>query len=159
MSDHAHSTSAAPHNPDGGHGAHEDHAHGGSIKTYIAVFFALCVLTTGSFMTWTTWWQTMFSSHVGWAFMMAISCTKALLVILFFMHLKYEANWKYVLTIPAGFMSIFLALMLVPDVGMRFWHYSRERLEFCALPEENKSQHGHKQPSHAAPHHGDALPK
>ena len=35
-----------------------------------------------------------------WAFMMAVSCTKAMLVILFFMHVKYEANWKYVLTIP-----------------------------------------------------------
>ena len=32
--------------------------------------------------------------------MMAVSCTKAMLVILFFMHVKYEANWKYVLTIP-----------------------------------------------------------
>ena len=40
--------------------------------------------------------------QVGWAFMMAVSCTKAMLVILFFMHVKYEANWKYVLTIPAG---------------------------------------------------------
>ena len=51
--------------------------------------------------------------------MMAVSCTKAMLVILFFMHVKYEANWKYVLTIPAGMMSMFLMLMLVPDVGMR----------------------------------------
>ena len=81
------------------------------------------------------------NKHVAWSFMMAISCTKALLVILFFMHLKYEANWKYVLTIPAGFMSIFLMLMLVPDIGMRFWHYSRDRLEFCAVPEQ-VSEHG-----------------
>ena len=44
--------------------------------------------------------------------MMAVSCTKAMLVILFFMHVKYEANWKYVLTIPAAFMAIFLMLML-----------------------------------------------
>ena len=56
---------------------------------------------------------------VSWTFMMAVSCTKAMLVILFFMHVKYEANWKYVLTIPAAFMSVFLGLMLIPDVGMR----------------------------------------
>lgn len=122
--------------------AHDAHAHGGSIKTYLAVFVALCVLTTGSFLTWTDWWHTAVGNkHVAWSFMMAISCTKALLVILFFMHLKYEANWKYVLTIPAGFMSIFLMLMLVPDIGMRFWHYSRDRLEFCAVPEQ-VSEHG-----------------
>ena len=52
---------------------------------------------------------------VGRAFMMAVSCTKAMLVILFFMHVKYEANWKYVLTIPAAIMSIFLML----DAGAR----------------------------------------
>ena len=51
--------------------------------------------------------------------MMAVSCTKALLVILFFMHVKYEANWKYVLTIPASIMSMLLILALVPDVGLR----------------------------------------
>ena len=31
-----------------------------------------------------------------------------MLVIMFFMHLMWEANWKYVLTIPASMMSIFL---------------------------------------------------
>ena len=35
-------------------------------------------------------------------FMMAVSCTKAMLVIMFFMHLLWEANWKWVLTIPAS---------------------------------------------------------
>jgi len=156
MSDHAHGANTghgSPHDPD--HGGQADHAHGGSIKTYMAVFIALCVLTTGSFMTWTNWWHAIFqdSKHVGWAFMMAISCTKALLVILFFMHLKYEANWKYVLTIPAGFMSIFLALMLVPDIGMRFWHYSRDRLEFTALPASAEGHGGH------APHSPAASPE
>ena len=67
--------------------------------------------------------------------MMAVSCTKALLVVLFFMHVKYEANWKYVLTIPASLMAVFLVLALVPDVGARVngmfgvgGKYSEERL-------------------------------
>ena len=68
------------------------------------------------------------------AFMMAVSCTKAMLVILFFMHVKYEANWKYVLTIPAGMMSLFLMLMLVPDIGNRLHHASQERLNAGAEP-------------------------
>ena len=70
--------------------------------------------------------------------MMAVSCTKAMLVIMFFMHLLWEANWKWVLTIPASFMSIFLMLMLVPDVGWRqnngYAHYSEERLLFAPDP-------------------------
>jgi cytochrome c oxidase subunit 4 len=57
-----------------------------------------------------------------------------MLVILFFMHVKYEANWKYVLTIPAAFMSIFLILALVPDIGWRGYHVSEERQQYMAEP-------------------------
>ena len=66
--------------------------------------------------------------------MMAVSCAKAMLVILFFMHMLWEANWKYVLTIPASMMSIFLLLMLIPDVGRRTDRYSEERWLYAAKP-------------------------
>jgi cytochrome c oxidase subunit 4 len=120
---------------------HEDtagHAPFGIAK-YVYVFLALCLLTTMSF--WTSGyldflirWPFPGDVGVSRAFMMAVSCTKAMLVILFFMHVKYEANWKYVLTIPAGIMSIFLMLMLVPDVGLRLHHASEERLLHMAVP-------------------------
>ena len=103
-----------------------DHGHGG-IGKYLLVFLALCGLTTMSFLTYSSVWPWRDQPHVGWAFMMAVSCTKALLVVLFFMHVFWEANWKYVLTIPAAMMAIFLALMLVPDVGMRTRMVSQER--------------------------------
>jgi cytochrome c oxidase subunit 4 len=61
-----------------------------------------------------------------------------MLVIMFFMHLMWEANWKWVLTIPASFMSIFLMLMLVPDIGWRqnngYARYSYERLLYAPDP-------------------------
>jgi cytochrome c oxidase subunit 4 len=83
--------------------------------------------------------------------MMAVSCTKAMLVVLFFMHLLWEANWKWVLTVPASFMSLFLLLMLVPDVGMRqntgYAGYSDERLFYAAEPkvaEDASHGEGHK---------------
>ena len=68
--------------------------------------------------------------------MMACRCTKAMLVILFFMHLKYEADWKYVLTIPASIMSLLLIMALVPDVGLRVRRYSSERREHAAEPQK-----------------------
>ena len=105
---------------------HNSHGHGG-IGKYLLVFLALCGLTTMSFLTYSSVWPWRDQPHVGWAFMMAVSCTKALLVVLFFMHVFWEANWKYVLTIPAAMMAIFLALMLVPDVGMRTRMVSQER--------------------------------
>jgi cytochrome c oxidase subunit 4 len=100
------------------------------------VFAALCVLTGASFFTYSPYWP--FGKHVAWAFMMAVSCTKAMLVVMFFMHLLWEANWKWVLTVPASFMSLFLLLMLIPDVGMRqntgYARYSDERLYYAAEP-------------------------
>jgi cytochrome c oxidase subunit 4 len=133
----------------------DDHSHGG-IGQYLAVFAALCVLTAMSFFTYSSYWP--FSKEVAWAFMMAISCTKAMLVIMFFMHLLWEANWKWVLTIPASCMSIFLLLMLIPDVGMRqdngwAW-YSRDRWMFAANKrkvEESVVKLLNKQDSHEHP--------
>jgi cytochrome c oxidase subunit 4 len=84
--------------------------------------------------------------------MMAVSCTKALLVILCFMHIWWEANWKFILTIPAMLMSIFLILMLVPDVGLRLRHASEERLYNMAEPRaEQTSPPVNQQPSPAPP--------
>jgi cytochrome c oxidase subunit 4 len=117
----------------------EDHGHGGVAK-YLIVFAALCVLTGASFFTYTDYWPFKDEKQITWAFMMAVSCTKAMLVIMFFMHLLWEANWKWVLTIPASFMSIFLMLMLVPDIGWRqnngFARYSDDRLLYAANPPE-----------------------
>ena len=112
-----------------------DHGHGG-IGKYLLVFLALCGLTTMSFLTYSPFWPWRDQPHVGWAFMMAVSCTKAMLVVLFFMHVFWEANWKYVLTIPAAMMAIFLALMLVPDVGMRTRMVSQERALRMARPSD-----------------------
>ena len=81
--------------------------------------------------------------------MMAVSCMKAYLVILFFMHLMWEANWKYVLTIPAVLMSVFLVVMLVPDIGMRTRHYTPQRQLYAA---ESKTDSDHSD-AHAD-HHG-----
>lgn len=115
---------------------HEPHEAHGSTRLYLSVFVALCVLTGMSFFTYSALWPFHATPQIGWAFMIAISCTKAMLVILFFMHLIWEANWKYVLTVPAIFMSIFLTLMLVPDIGMRLRHATRERRLYMAVPEK-----------------------
>ena len=119
---------------------HEDH---GGVGKYVAVFVCLCVLTGASFFTVSDYWPFQDTPAVGRAFMMAVSCSKAMLVILFFMHLLWEANWKYVLTSPAAMMSLFLLLMLVPDVGCRRLHYSAERVIHAAQPVlVHSSEHG-----------------
>jgi cytochrome c oxidase subunit 4 len=80
--------------------AHADHG----VAKYIYVFLALCLLTMCSFLTYTDLWRSHLPVGVGRIFMMLVSCAKASLVICFFMHLKYEADLMYVLTIPASIM-------------------------------------------------------
>ena len=74
----------------------------------------------------------------GWGIMITVSCVKAFLVITFFMHLKWEVGtWKWVLTVPASIMSLFLILMLVPDIGLRTHHYTDERSDRAAYDVES----------------------
>ena len=118
-----------------GHTHAQDVAHDESgIGKYLMVTLGLVLLSTASFITTASWWPFHDQPAVGRAFMMAVSCTKAMLVILFFMHVMYEANWKYVLTVPAAFMSIFLVLMLVPDIGLRNRFASEEADLYMAEP-------------------------
>jgi len=119
-------------------GAHaeQDHAaeHHVSLTTYWLVFAALCVLTLCSFLTYFPWWDNMVPTDASRAFMLAVSCGKALLVMMFFMHLLWEATWKWVLTVPAAMMSVFLIAMLVPDIGFRTEHYSQDRWLHAPTP-------------------------
>jgi cytochrome c oxidase subunit 4 len=136
----AHQPSHDPHGTPIGHDASQTvntHDHGG-VGKYLLVFVALCVLTTASFLTYFPFWRDHMPIEVSRALMMAVSCSKAMLVVMFFMHLKWEANWKWVLTVPATFMSVFLLLMLVPDIGWRqdtgYARYSYERLIYAPDP-------------------------
>jgi cytochrome c oxidase subunit 4 len=136
--DPTHDPYAHPH-PGHHDPVHGDHGGEHSLAKYIYVFLALCVLTGASFFTYSDFWPYHHKPAVGWFFMMAVSCTKASLVILVFMHLKYEADWKYVLTIPASIMSAFLVIALIPDVGMRARRYSAERKEYVGTAADARS--------------------
>ncbi|TWT39695.1 cytochrome C oxidase subunit IV family protein [Blastopirellula retiformator] len=117
------------------HEAAHDHGHGGTGK-YWLVFLALCLLTLCSFLTYFEMWHNAIPVNVSRAFMMAVSVSKALLVMCFFMHLIWEANWKWVLTVPAAMMAVFLVCMLIPDIGYRTDYYSSHRWNHTPQPIE-----------------------
>jgi caa(3)-type oxidase subunit IV len=50
-------------------------------------------------------------------FILLVASAKALLVILFFMHWKYEKGWKYLLCVPTILLAIVAVLALLPDVA------------------------------------------
>jgi cytochrome c oxidase subunit IV len=125
---------------------HESH---GSYSTYISVFVALLVLTAISFAVGNSSTLREKTPGIMWIAMMAVSTAKAMLVILYFMHLKWEANWKYVLTVPCSIMSVFLVLMLIPDVGQRTRDYAEERWLYATDPTSHSEEHV----SHSADEH------
>src|SRR4029079_993938 len=112
------------------------------VTIYVMVAVGLAFLTSLSYATHLPIWNTLVGDNlaVKRTWMMAVSCTKAMLVILFVMHLKWEANWKWIVTVPASMMSILLMLALVPDIGRRMNHASRQRLTFAAAQPEREAK-------------------
>jgi cytochrome c oxidase subunit 4 len=93
---------------------HKDHIV--PLKVYFAVFGALMVLTAT-----TVFVATIDLGPLNLAVAMAIAITKATLVILFFMHVKYSGNMVKVY-VAAGFL--FFAIMLgitLSDYMTRGW--------------------------------------
>lgn len=115
---------ATDHQPAAGHA----HDHGSMSRMALKVFIALCVLTCASLLTYTPFWQERVPMKVGRAVMLAVSFTKAYLVVAFFMHLWWESKWKYIVTFPAMLVSALLCLSLVPDIGQRTEQYDAARL-------------------------------
>ena len=130
--------------------SHGDNTHAG-MGMYVVVFLALIALTIASYVLGGAFSSAAVTNpaakSIGWAIMIVISCVKAGLVMAIFMHLFWEANWKYVLTVPCVIMSTLLLLALTPDIGWRSDNYSEDRIRHA--PELTSSEH----PGHAA--HGD----
>lgn len=50
--------------------------------------------------------------------LLALAAIKAALVAWYFMHLKFEGKWVYLLILPALFLAVVLVLALIPDLAM-----------------------------------------
>lgn len=96
--------------------AHED--HNSHSVNYLYVFIALCIFTGMSVL----FDVFSFGSHaVTIVLVLAVAVAKALCVMMFFMHLKFEGNWKYVLLAPTTILAIGLPLALLPDIGVAYY--------------------------------------
>ena len=107
MSDHDSS-----HAADGGH---EHHSHG---RTYLLVFCALCVFTL---MSIGADYLQMANKNILRAIILAVATSKALCVMMYFMHLKFEGAWKYLLLAPTFILAATIPFALAPDIGMNYY--------------------------------------
>ncbi|MFN0195643.1 MAG: cytochrome C oxidase subunit IV family protein [Planctomycetaceae bacterium] len=93
-----------------------DH-HNSHVK-YGYVFAALCVFTLISALLDIV---DVLPKGVVAVAVLAVATAKALCVMAFFMHLKFEGRWKYVLLAPTTILAIGLPLALLPDVGVHYY--------------------------------------
>ena len=83
-------------------------------KLYLIVFATLVVLTAISVGAT----EGLHAGTLGALLIaMTMATTKATLVALYFMHLKFEGRWKYILIVPPLIMAIILILALCPDIA------------------------------------------
>ncbi len=83
-------------------------------RTYLKVFLALLIFTVLEFF-YARFAQGHFTALV--LGLMALAVTKAALVAMFFMHLKFEGRWVYLLLVPASLLATALVLALYPDIA------------------------------------------
>jgi cytochrome c oxidase subunit 4 len=83
---------------------------------YIRVWAILAILTAIEYF-----YALIFKDHflVLVLGLVSLACIKAGMVGWYFMHLKFEKPWVYILIVPAGVMAVFLTLMLYPDMAMK----------------------------------------
>ena len=115
---------AAPH----GQEHHAEEHHGPTVKMYFAIFFALVVLTVVTVLAAMFDFAPMLGKEMG-GFVnnlvaLGIACTKAALVVLFFMHVKYESKLVGLAVVASVIWLAFLILITVSDYLTRTsdWH-------------------------------------
>src|SRR5271166_319760 len=83
---------------------------------YVRIWAILAVLTAVEYF-----YALLFKDHfpVLVLGLVSLALVKAGMVGWFFMHLKFERKWVYILIVPACVMAVFLTLMLCPDMAMK----------------------------------------
>jgi cytochrome c oxidase subunit IV len=108
---------------------HEEH-HGPTVKMYFAIFGALCVLTVVTVMAAKVDFAQILGNRavgelVNNVVALGIAFTKAALVVLFFMHVKYENRLVGLAVVSSVIWLLFLILITASDYMTRSyadWH-------------------------------------
>ena len=111
------------------HPAAEHEHHGPTVKMYFAIFGALCVLTVATVLAAKVDFAQVIGNEQLGGFInnlvaLGIAVTKATLVVLFFMHVKYESKLVGLAVVSSVIWLLFLVLITISDYLTRTsdWH-------------------------------------
>jgi cytochrome c oxidase subunit IV len=92
-----------------------DH-HGPTLWLYLVVACALGLFTAFSFLVNGQVRIGRVQAHTGFALILSVAFAKAVLVGMFFMHLKYDWGKLYFLIVPVSILAVVLVIALLPDM-------------------------------------------
>lgn len=95
------------------HEHHESHS-----AAYLAVFIALLCLTG---VSWVADVIHIPSRALLVSIVLSVATAKALCVMMYFMHLKFERAWKYMLLAPTLILAAGMMIALIPDIGEHYY--------------------------------------
>lgn len=101
------------------HRTYDEQQHVESHAPYMKVFFALLIFTVLEYF------YAKLASGAGFSLgalilgLMVLAVTKASLVGIYFMHLKFEGRWVYLMLVPASILALVLIFALYPDIGQQ----------------------------------------
>ena len=72
---------------------------------------------------------------------MGVAVAKALFVMTYFIHLKFEGNWKFVLLAPTCALAMGLPLALLPDVGVHYYTQDVPQMHDTVTKHGEKTAH------------------
>lgn len=71
---------------------------------------------------------------------LAIACAKALFVMIYFMHLKFEGKWKYVLLSPTIILAMGLTIAMTPDIGIHYYTNESPQIDYLEQAQQAATQ-------------------
>lgn len=104
---------------------------GGHHVNYFLIFIALCICTALSVVADIV---ELDSKLVVGLIVLSIATAKALFVLTFFMHLKFEGAWKFVILAPTAILAMGLMLALLPDIGVHYYPTDVPQNRFASEP-------------------------
>jgi len=104
---------------------HAEAHHGPDVKSYLVIFGALSVFTAISFVVNEFVRHDTISATTGMLLILGVAVVKAVLVGMYFMHLKYDWAKLYFMIIPCFILATMFIVVLLPDIVLA-WHHDPE---------------------------------
>ncbi|MFH1299909.1 MAG: cytochrome C oxidase subunit IV family protein [Planctomycetota bacterium] len=73
---------------------------------------------------------------------LAVACAKALFVMIYFMHLKFEGKWKYVLLSPTIVLAMGLTIAITPDIGIHYYTNESPQIDYLEQAQQAALESG-----------------